>query len=161
MEGRVLWFKGTYGFLRPDETNEEIFFFWTDIKTDDEYKILYTGDQVSFDVVEEVKSSGEVKLRALNIEKQERISSFGRPIMRLSFIDMKQNLELSYIECYITSKTRNGLKYLNIAKDMIVATDKRLDKDEVEKLCHILKIHDVTNKLFYAGEGFRYDLNLV
>ncbi|MEJ2248818.1 MAG: cold shock domain-containing protein [Candidatus Lokiarchaeota archaeon] len=74
--GYVKWFdnrKG-YGFitLNPDEESEEddIFVHYSAISgPDDEYKTLYEGDKVEFEIVE-----GEKGLQASNVEVVEKAS---------------------------------------------------------------------------------------
>jgi CspA family cold shock protein len=51
MEGKVIKFiesKG-YGFIRPQDSEDDIFFHYTQIKTDKKYKKLNVGDVVEFE----------------------------------------------------------------------------------------------------------------
>lgn len=161
MEGKVLWFKKTYGFIRADESNEDLFFYWTDIETNDEYKVLYSGDRVTFDAVSDARKDGEDRLRAINVSKTTRLSVSGKPLLRLSYAKAMPNVNIAYISTYVLSKTVNGLRFLNVIEDIFVATDVKLEKKELEKLYPILKSHNIINKYIYTGNESKYDFEIV
>jgi cold shock CspA family protein len=160
MEGRVLWFKKTYGFVASDDNDEEIFFHWSAIRSDQQYIQVFSGDRVKFDIVEDLSAGNVKRMRAINLELQPRVSDLGKTLLRLSFIDRDENLSLSFAECYITAKAANGLKYMNIIKDKIIATDKKLNQKELIELFNIINVHKITKKTFFT-DNFKYDLNLV
>jgi cold shock CspA family protein len=161
MNGLVLWFRSSYGFIKPDHSNEELFFHWTDIESDDNFKNVYGGDRVVFEVVEDRKIKNKVRLRAAKVVVVERISSLGKPLLRVSFIERSSNININYLNVYITAKAKIGLKHINITDKKVIATDYPLVCEEIEELSKILNSGYTGKKILYTGEAFKYDLNLV
>lgn len=68
--GKVRWFdprKG-YGFIDPKDSDESVFVHYSDIDSDDEYRQLVEGDEVSFTITEQKDG----KLKAQNVLKLEK-----------------------------------------------------------------------------------------
>lgn len=62
--GKVKWFDGKkgYGFIIPENGNEDIFVHYSSIKTDNDFKSLKEGMAVQFDIAE-----GKKGLQAQNV----------------------------------------------------------------------------------------------
>jgi CspA family cold shock protein len=63
-EGTVKWFddKKGYGFIEPDEANEDVFVHYSSVMMDG-FKTLEEGQRVSFEILQ-----GEKGLKANNVE---------------------------------------------------------------------------------------------
>ena len=68
--GTVIWFVGklTYGFIKREGNLPDIFVHYTDIVDMTGYKVLYSGDVVTFE--EGLTNNG--KLKAVNVRLVER-----------------------------------------------------------------------------------------
>ena len=66
--GTVKWFNGEkgFGFIANDDGGDDIFVHFSAIISDDNYKTLKEGQQVTFDIETDPKNSG--KLRAANVK---------------------------------------------------------------------------------------------
>jgi CspA family cold shock protein len=79
MEGTVKWFnnKKGYGFISPTDGSEDVFVHYTAIQGEEgEFKTVYEGDTVEFDVVEGQK--GPQANNVVVTKKGPRQSSYGR-----------------------------------------------------------------------------------
>lgn len=47
MLGHVVWFSKSYGFIRPDDDDQDIFVYWSDIDTEG-FKTLKKNQKVEF-----------------------------------------------------------------------------------------------------------------
>lgn len=63
MQGKVKWFsdKRGYGFIECESIEKDIFFHFTEIQKPG-YKILYDGDIVEFDYIEERNKADNIRL---------------------------------------------------------------------------------------------------
>lgn len=125
MEGRVLFFNHTYGFIKSEECKIDIFFHYKDISCRDDFKELFKGDLVSFDVEE-----SENTIKAHNVTKvTEEVD--GKPVIRVRIFNMKSsqfNLDDFYLN--VISKMTWGLKYATIVDDDMVLSSEHISKDE-------------------------------
>lgn len=63
-QGTVKWFSKTkgYGFITPKEGGEDVFVHYTDIVGDDDFKILFDGQNVEYE-----EASGNRGRKAKNV----------------------------------------------------------------------------------------------
>ncbi len=66
--GTVKWFNAEkgFGFISNDEGGDDVFVHFSAIVSDDSYKSLQEGQQVTFDVEADPKNSS--KMRAVNVQ---------------------------------------------------------------------------------------------
>ena len=79
VEGIVKWFnnKKGYGFISPSDGSDDVFIHYTAIQGDEgEFKTVYEGDTVEFDVVDGQK--GPQASNVVVTQKGPRQSSYGR-----------------------------------------------------------------------------------
>lgn len=65
--GTVKWFNAEkgFGFIANDDSGDDVFVHFSAIISDDDYKTLKEGQQVTFDIETDPKNSS--KLRAANV----------------------------------------------------------------------------------------------
>lgn len=68
MQGKVIWFKKTYGFIKQAE-GEDLFVHWSDIVSDG-FKTLKKGQTVSYEIG--LNNKGQPK--AINVKTEEESS---------------------------------------------------------------------------------------
>lgn len=65
--GVVKFFKGTYGFILPDDGGRDIFFHWSNIDMDG-YRYLERGERVLFDKI--VRYRGPAVKRVVRLKRR-------------------------------------------------------------------------------------------
>lgn len=129
MRGRVLFFNKTYGFLRSDELREDIYFKYKDIVSDDDFKQVYGGDCVEFELNKELG-----KIHAINVRVIEEMED-GKQILKVAIFPTNKNsffVEDFYKEIF--SKIPEGLKFAKILDDKIIVTSKKVSDDIIDNI---------------------------
>lgn len=128
MTGHVLFFNKTYGFIRSDEEEDDIFFHFADIISDD-YKVLSPGDYVEFELCDD-----STKKKAINIKY---ITEYvdGKKLLAVHVFSIQNgSFELKDFYNQVISKIPSGLKYVNILGDKMVVTSDDIDLDSLIKV---------------------------
>lgn len=127
-EGHVLFFNKTYGFIRTEMEEEDIFFHFSDIISDD-YKELSPGDYVEFDL-----SFDEKKKKAINIKYITEYAD-GKKLLAVHIFGIQDGkFKLKDFYNQVISKIPSGLKYVNILGEKMVATSEEIDLDNLIKI---------------------------
>jgi cold shock CspA family protein len=116
MQGKVLWFddnKG-YGFLGTSETTLEvpsdIFFHWSAIQVEDNFKTLYYGQPVEFELN---KNETIGKWEAINVKPLPFVNEeTGKPLLLVSLSTTGQDYTMEKFQMELGVKEKRGLKYL-------------------------------------------------
>lgn len=167
MYGRVLWFDNNkgYGFLscsdKTIEIKEDIFFHWTEIKTENAFKTLLCGQPVSFDLKED-----DGRKCAVNIRPEEFVNeATGKPILLITMAQCK-DLTLEKFQIAIGSKENRGVKYLwfNYQARMVIGMNVPPSEFTELELCDI-QTHiwgdEGKQKLIETGDWLKYDILMV
>jgi CspA family cold shock protein len=70
VKGRVKWFdsKKGYGFIVPEEGNDDIFVHYSAIKTDEQFKALKEGTIVNFEIADEKKGFQAINVMVISVK---------------------------------------------------------------------------------------------
>lgn len=122
MNGTVLFFNHTYGFIRSPKVPRDIYFHYKDILSSF-YKELTPGDFVEFELEE--KEDGYTAKLIKQITELEN----GKRIIRAKLFKI-QNQSFDLMEFYnsIVTRINSGLKHATIIENYIVASSEKLDE---------------------------------
>lgn len=128
MRGTVLFFKNTYGFIRADGYENDIFFHYKAIDNSCDRKELSAGDYVEFEVEEDNKD------RASNVKIVDEIVK-GKKLIKVhvyKIVDGEFELRDFYEK--VVSKMPIGLKYITIIGESMIATSEKVSLDIIIKI---------------------------
>jgi CspA family cold shock protein len=129
--GRVLWFNKSlgYGFIEDKEKNE-IFFHWTAIQVDDNYKTVCDGQPIEF----EVKDG-----KAAVVVPVQRYSGRGKPILLVCFSHIGYAKSTASVSYDVFRKADMGIKYITIEGDIMIGLSEHISSDESSIIAQIIK----------------------
>ena len=139
MKGSVLWFddKKGYGFLKS-EIGNELYFHWTSIISDENFKTLCSGQPVTY----ELSTNFEGKTVATEVKPTERFNDkTGKYILLCAFTILKGTSDISQMQYDVMRHIKQGVKYAAPYKDIIIGTDSKLTKEELRGVAHYIKQH--------------------
>lgn len=121
MDGRVLFFHKTFGFIRSDELKEDIYFNYEDIISNSEYKEAFSGDYCTFEL-DNNKKTKAVNVRIKDCQKD------GKKILKVMIFKISNNsFKLNDFYKKVISKMSEGLKYSKIYNDYIIITSFKIN----------------------------------
>lgn len=165
MIGTVLWFKNElgYGFLKDDETEDEIYFHFSAIISDKEYKTLFGGQPVEFDLT---KDNGG-KAIAINVKPTQRINKqTNKPIILIAYVNIANQITVNDFHIRISLFQKAGAVHLNEFSKLLISSDSSLNEEEVSIIGNIIlgsyneiekDIEKGLRKVFNTG-NFKYDI---
>lgn len=133
MRGTVLFFNDTYGFIRAEGHEHDIFFHYKAIEDIQERKEIQGGDCVEFELDERTEN------RAKSLKIVEEIVKGKRLIKAHVFKIQDGEFELRDFYEKVISKMPLGLKYVTMIGESMVAVSDKVDLDlviEISKLHH-------------------------
>lgn len=169
MKGTVLWFnpEAGFGFLKNNEDGEEMYFHWSSIISDREYKTAFTGEPVEFER-RIVDVNGGDKPEAVNVAILERISNIsGKPILLIAYANLKGELQLKEIHYRISKYGNAGLNFVNECAGLLISSDHSLDNRQLIQVAEIIRANydDIEEnvkkgirKVFVTLDTFEYDI---
>lgn len=125
----MLFFNKTYGFIRCDEYEEDIFFKYKDISSSNTFRQVFSGDYVTFDIVK-----NKDRLRATNVQNIDEFED-GKKIIKVLIFPLKDNtfaLEKFYQR--VISRIPEGLKYSKIVENKMIITSDKVNDDILAKI---------------------------
>lgn len=132
MRGTVLFFKDTYGFIRSEHHDNDIFFHYKAIESDSGRKEIQSGDYVEFEM------DGETPNRAKSVRVIDEIIK-GKKVIKVHIYKVVDGeFELRDFYEKVISKIPIGLKYVTMMGESMVATSERL---ELNTIVEITKLH--------------------
>lgn len=157
MIGKVLWFDNNkgYGFIKAEEIDRDIFFHWTQINTDEEFKEVLNGQKVSFELLE--RESG--RYEATNVEPLRCVNEeTGRPLLLVGLLNYSYENTIQEIQIAISNLQRKGAQYIKFAQDYIIATSEPIDDDECDKILYFLLNSDSKDNIIDTIGELNYDI---
>lgn len=130
MVGYVLFFNKTYGFIRTEQSEEDVFFHWKDI-IGMEYKELHPGDKVEFDLHEDVDKK---KIKATNVKYITEYMNGKKLLTVHIFCVSDGQFLLKDFYNRVISKIPIGLKFVNLLGDKMVVTSEEIDLDNLIRI---------------------------
>lgn len=132
MRGTVLFFNDTYGFIRVDGHEQDIFFHYKAIDSVEERKEVRAGDYV------EIEMDDKTPNRAKSVKIVEEIIK-GKKLIKVHIYKVSDGeFELRDFYEKVISKIPLGLRHVTIMGESMVAASERLDLDTV---IEITKLH--------------------
>ena len=133
MRGTVLFFNNTYGFIRVEGHEQDIFFHYKAIKSIDERKEVQAGDYVEIEMDEKTPN------RAKSVKIIEEIVK-GKKLIKVHVYKIN-NGEFELRDFYekVISKIPLGLRHVTLMGEFMIATSEKLELDiivEITKLHH-------------------------
>lgn len=122
MNGTVLFFNHTYGFIRTPKLPVDVYFYYKDIISTF-FKELTPGDFVEFELEEK-----DNKYIARAIRQIEELENGMRIVRAKLFKIENQSFDLMSFYGSIITRIGVGLKYATITRDYIVASSETLDE---------------------------------
>lgn len=166
MLGRVLWFDNNkgYGFIAPaDQTSvldEDIFFHWTAIVTNEAFKTLMHGQPVEF----ELRDEGDRKV-AIGVKPMPFVNeATGKPLLLVALMNVSEkDVTIQKFQMEIGSKELRGLKYLyfDMEERYILALSLPVSTFSKKDICDVIYpslITQINKKIIETGNRLEYDL---
>ena len=133
MRGTVLFFNDTYGFIRVEGHEQDIFFNYKAIKSNDERKEVQAGDYVEIEMDEKTPN------RAKSVKIIEEIVK-GKKLIKVHIYKINDGeFELRDFYEKVISKIPLGLRHVTLMGEFMIATSEKLELDiivEITKLHH-------------------------
>ncbi|MDF2841587.1 MAG: Cold shock protein [Herbinix sp.] len=171
MFGRVLWFddnKG-YGFIGSSDAScdikEDIFFHYSEIKTEESFKTLMYGQPVEFDM----QTTGTAKDRviAVNIKPMPFINeNTNKPFLLTSFVEFTDEsplgCTLQEFQTVIGSKEKKGIKHIFSypSSGMLLGLSRPASDFNGQELSRIAEtiLDNRYRKIIETGDWLSYDI---
>lgn len=132
MRGTVLFFNDTYGFIRVDGHERDIFFHYKAINSLSERKEVQAGDYV------EIEMDDKTPNRAKSVKVIDEIVE-GKKLVKVHVYKIKDGeFELRDFYEKVISKIPLGLKYVTLMGESMIAMSEKLNLDTVIR---ITKLH--------------------
>lgn len=132
MRGTVLFFNDTYGFIRVDDHEHDIFFHYKAIIDKQERKEVRAGDCV------EIELDDKTPNRAKSVKIVEEVIK-GKRLIKVHIFKVKDGeFELRDFYEKVISKIPLGLKHVTMIGESMVATSEKLSLDTIVE---IAKLH--------------------
>lgn len=128
MRGTVLFFKDTYGFIRADGYDNDIFFHYKTINNPEDRREISSGDYVEFEFEDNSDD------RAINVRVVDEIVK-GKKLIKVhvyKIIDGEFELKDFYEK--VVSKIPIGLKHVTIIGESMIATSEKVSFDVIIKI---------------------------
>jgi CspA family cold shock protein len=169
VRGKVLWFDNNkgYGFIRGTEKehqmNQDIYFHWTAIEGDGEFKTVNRGQPVEFELRNDADTIGyqASKVKPLPYINEDN----GKPLILAAFFHYGRDVTLDKFQIEIGSKEVRGVKYLyfNTEERYVLALSEPISKFSTEELVSIVNAiissdDGTPRKVIEMGEEFSYDI---
>lgn len=123
MRGTVLFFNKTYGFIRCDTIEEDIFFHFKSITSIEKRRELCAGDVVDFDLEEGSNA------RASKVREVDEVVE-GKKLLKAHIFNIENGeFELKDFYFEVISKIPVGLKHVTIVGESMIATSLKVDLD--------------------------------
>jgi len=132
MRGTVLFFNDTYGFIRVDNHEQDIFFHYKAIDSKEERKEVRAGDCV------EIELDDKTPNRAKSVRVVDELVK-GKKLIKVHIFKIKDG-EFELREFYekVISKIPLGLKHVTMIGESMVATSEKVNLDIIVE---ITKLH--------------------
>lgn len=129
MRGKVLFLNKTYGFIRSDEVEKDIFFHFSSILKDG-YKTVERGTLVEFDLKTDDKG-----VEAVNIK--EVLSEDGKETIIIKIYKHDNCVVLDDFYFSVITKMAFGLKYLYIVGENMICTSHTVKEHELKIISEV------------------------
>lgn len=136
MDGRILFFHKTFGFIRSDEFDKDIYFNYEDIISDSEYKEAFSGDYCTFEL-DDNKNTKAINVKIKDYQKD------GKKILKAMLFKFSNN-KFKLYDFYkkVISKMSEGLKYSKIYDNYIIITSAEINDDMAYNIINHKDIKD-------------------
>lgn len=124
----MLFFHKTYGFIRSEKHKDDIFFHYTSIETEDVFKKLENGDDVTFDLIE---TNG--KIEAVNIVKCQKTYN-NKAIVNVRLINLSNIKRTDVLYCNMTNAIFDGLRFAYTRSESILLSNAEIDEQVVNEI---------------------------
>lgn len=144
-KGRVLFFNGSYGFIRDTVTGVDLYVNYKDIieKESGQYKYLNRGEIVSY--IKYYRSNKAVDISII-IEKTEK----GKDIIPVKIFSVKSDINLNHM--YSKIKYEFGFRNIYSVDNILIASNSVLKEIEVNKICDNFKSNKIKNPLQFKDK---------